>query len=59
MPVFIAATSRYEEKVKRGIAVQAALISAVILIFFVIAGEVILTAIDIPLSAFGIAFFSC
>ncbi len=31
------------------------MVSAVILVFFVIAGEIVLTAIDIPLSAFQIA----
>lgn len=55
VPVFIAVTSRYEDQIKRKIAVKAILISAMILLFFVVAGEVILTAIDIPLSAFQIA----
>jgi multiple antibiotic resistance protein len=55
VPVFIAVTSQYEERIKRRIAVKATLVSATILVFFVVAGEVILTAIDIPLSAFQIA----
>ena len=55
VPVFIAVTSRYEDKIKRQIAVKATLISALVLLFFVIGGEVVLTAIDIPLSAFQIA----
>jgi multiple antibiotic resistance protein len=55
VPVFISVTSRFEAKVRRRIALRAALISALILVFFVVAGEVILTAIDIPLSAFQIA----
>ena len=55
VPVFIAVTSQYEKRIKRRIAVKAALVSAAILVFFVVAGEVILTAIDIPLSAFQIA----
>lgn len=55
VPVFIAVTSRYEDQIKRKIAVKAILVSAMILLFFVVAGEVILTAIDIPLSAFQIA----
>jgi len=55
VPVFIAVTSKYEEKVKRKIALRATFISALVLLFFVVAGEVILTAIDIPLSAFQIA----
>jgi len=55
VPVFIAVTSRYENQVKKKIAIKATAISAAVLLFFVIAGEVILTAIDIPLSAFQIA----
>ena len=55
VPVFIAVTSRYGDQEKRKIAFKAALVSAVILLFFVVAGEIILTAIDIPLSAFQIA----
>ena len=55
VPVFIAVTSRFQEKIKRQIAVKAVLVSMCILLFFVIAGEVVLTALDIPLSAFQIA----
>ena len=55
VPVFIAVTSRYEEQVKRKIALRAALVSGAILVFFVVAGEIILKAINIPLSAFQIA----
>lgn len=55
IPVFIAVTAQYDERVRRQIAVRATLVSAAILLFFVIAGEVILRAIDIPLSAFQIA----
>ena len=55
IPVFIAVTGQYEEKVKRKIAVNATLTAAAILVFFVVAGEFILVAIDIPLSAFQTA----
>ncbi|QUM78162.1 MarC family protein [Moritella sp. 24] len=55
VPVFIAATSQFDEKEKRKIALQAAGAAALILLFFIVAGEVILTAIDIPLPAFEIA----
>ena len=55
VPVFIALTSRYNQQLKRKIAVKATLVSAVILVFFVVAGEVILTAMNIPLAAFQIA----
>ena len=55
VPVFIAVTSLYEDKVKRKIAIKATLVSAIVLLFFIVAGEIILTAIDIQLSAFQIA----
>lgn len=55
VPVFIAVTRNYDERDKRKIAIKATLISAMILLFFVVAGEIILTAIEIPLAAFQIA----
>jgi len=55
VPVFIAVTSGYDAQAKRKIAVRATVVSALVLLFFVVAGEVILKAIDIPLSAFQIA----
>jgi multiple antibiotic resistance protein len=55
VPVFIAVTSGFGIQAKRKIALQATLASAGILLFFVAVGEIILTAIDIPLSAFQIA----
>lgn len=55
VPVFIAVTRHQDEGSKRRTAIRAALISTAILTFFVIAGELILTAMDIPLSAFQIA----
>ena len=55
VPVFIAVTNGYEDKMKRKIALQAVLVAALVLIFFVVAGEVILTAIVIPIAAFQIA----
>jgi multiple antibiotic resistance protein len=55
VPVFIAVTSQFDEPTKRRIALKATLVAAGILLFFVVAGEVILTAMAIPLSAFQIA----
>lgn len=55
VPVFIAVTHRFDEGAKKKIALIAALASAVILLFFMVAGELILTAMSIPLSAFQIA----
>lgn len=55
VPVFIAVTMGHEASAKRRIALIATAVSAAILIFFVIAGELILTAMAIPLSAFQIS----
>ncbi|NJL82847.1 MAG: MarC family protein [Chloroflexaceae bacterium] len=55
IPVFIAVTSQQKEHMKRKTAVTATLTSAAILIFFALAGELILNGMDIPLSAFQIA----
>ncbi len=55
VPVFIAVTSGHDKAAIRNIAVQATVISALILIFFVMAGEIILDAIGIPLPAFQVA----
>lgn len=55
VPVFIAVTDRFDQKTKRRIALLAAVISACILIFFVVVGELILKALAIPLPAFQIS----
>ncbi|MCP5205753.1 MAG: MarC family protein [Hahellaceae bacterium] len=55
VPVFIAVTAAHDDRAKRKIAMIATLVAAGILVFFVVAGEVILTAMDIPLPAFQIA----
>ncbi len=55
IPVFIAATLGFNEREKRRIAFKAVLISALILLFFIVVGELILDAINIPLSAFQTA----
>ncbi len=55
IPVFIAVTQRYDNRAKFRIAYRATLISAGILMFFVLVGELILQVIDIPLSAFQVA----
>lgn len=55
VPVFIAATRGYDAKAKRRIAILSGLVATLVLLFFVVAGELILTAMKIPLSAFQIA----
>lgn len=55
LPVFIAVTGHFDNKARRRIALTATLAAAGILLFFVVAGELILAAMSIPLSAFQIA----
>jgi multiple antibiotic resistance protein len=55
VPVFIAVTSKFSAKIKRKIAIQAAMVSSFILIFFIVVGELILNAIEVPLASFQIA----
>lgn len=55
IPVFIAVTTGFNEKEKRKIALKAILVSAGVLLMFIAIGELILNAINIPLSAFQIA----
>lgn len=55
IPVFIFATQQMGKREKRRVALRSVLIAAAILIFFVVAGELVLTSIEIPLAAFQIA----
>ncbi|MCU7554038.1 MarC family protein [Alteromonas sp. ASW11-19] len=55
LPVFIAATDQQPAAARRKVALIAVLVATLVLLFFVIAGEVILDAMQIPLPAFQIA----
>jgi len=55
VPVFIAVTGHYSPTERRKIAFIAFLASTLILLFFIVAGELILTAMKIPLEAFQVA----
>ena len=55
VPVFIAVTSNFAESARRRIALVATLVSAAVLLFFVVMGELLLNAMSIPLAAFQIA----
>lgn len=55
IPVFIAVTQGYDAAAKRKIALIATMVAMLILLFFSIVGEIILTAMGIPLPAFQIA----
>jgi multiple antibiotic resistance protein len=56
IPIFLAVTAPLASAARaRSVALQATAISAVVLIFFVIAGEILLEAMAIPLAAFQVA----
>lgn len=55
VPVFIAVTSSSDNSQRKKIALKAALVAAGVLTFFIIAGELILDAIEVPLMSFQIA----
>jgi multiple antibiotic resistance protein len=55
VPVFIAVTSHFDSIAKNKVALISILVAAAVLLFFVIAGEFILTAMSVPLPAFQIA----
>lgn len=55
VPVFLAVTSGAGKQHRRMIAVRAVAIAALILLFFIIAGKIVLQALGIPLTSFQIA----
>ncbi len=55
VPVFVAVTNSLEGGSRARVAARAVAISAAVLVFFVAAGEPILKAMNVPLSAFQIA----
>ena len=55
VPVFIAVTQRHPEVGRRKIAVQAILVATGILLFFIVAGQFLLEAMEIPLTAFQVS----
>ncbi len=55
VPIFLEATKNLDDRAKKRIAINASLVAASILIFFIIAGQVIMEAMHISLSAFQIS----
>lgn len=55
LPIFIAVTAGLSVSQQRAIAIKATFIAAAILLFFLVAGQVLLEALDIHLEAFQIA----
>lgn len=55
VPVFIVATNGFTEVEKKATAMKAVVVAFLVLLFFIVVGELILDAIKIPLPAFQIA----
>lgn len=55
IPVFIAVTKDYEEKEKRRIALVSSLVAFLILLFFLVIGEILLKKMGVPLPAFQVS----
>ncbi len=55
LPVFLAVTAGMGAAAARRIALQGALVAFLVLLFFVLLGQILLTAMDIELSSFQIA----
>jgi len=55
VPVFLEATKNLEDKTKKKIAINASLIAAGILVFFIVVGQIIMESMHISLSAFQIS----
>lgn len=55
IPVFIAVTQGFDRNQKKAIAIRATLVATLVLLFFIVAGEPLLDAIQVPLPSFQIA----
>jgi multiple antibiotic resistance protein len=55
IPVFLEATKNFDDKSKKKIAINASVIAAGILLFFIVVGQVIMETMNISLSAFQIS----
>src|SRR6185503_1786509 len=55
IPVFLGLTSRVVPARRNAIAVRAVTIAGIVLVFFIVAGRILLQALDIPLMSFQIA----
>jgi len=55
IPVYLEATKLFDKKHKRKIAMRASLVAFLILLFFIIVGQLILEGMDVSLSAFQVS----
>lgn len=55
IPVYLEATKRFDKKEKKKIAIQSALVAFVVLLFFIVLGQIIMESMEITLDAFQIS----
>lgn len=55
VPVYLEATKQLDEKHKKKVAVKASIIAFIILLFFIVVGQIILEGMDVTLKAFQIS----
>lgn len=55
IPVFLEATKNFEDKIRKKVALRACLIASLVLIFFIVVGQIIIESMQISLSAFQIS----
>jgi multiple antibiotic resistance protein len=55
IPVFLGATAKVDPRRRNAIATRAVIIAGVVLVFFIVAGRLLLQALDIPLMSFQMA----
>jgi multiple antibiotic resistance protein len=55
IPVFLEATKNFEDKIRKKVALRACLIASLVLIFFIVVGQIIIESMKISLSAFQIS----
>lgn len=55
VPVYLEATKRFDQKYKRKIAIRSALIAFIVLLFFIVVGQVILESMSVSIYAFQIS----
>jgi len=55
VPVFLSATQNFDVREKKKIAVRASIVAAIILIFFIVVGQLIIEGMDVTLDAFQIS----
>lgn len=55
VPVYLEATKHFDKKYKRKIAIRASVVAFLVMLFFILVGQIILEGMDISLSAFQIS----